>query len=182
MTNNSYLKDKEKENGNWVGGLVLISIGLLAFAGRMVDSQWLGLLIVPLIGMIFLVAGVLNREEGFLIPGGILSGVGLGIFLISGPFESMWPGDAEGGVFMLSFAAGWVLIVLMTAVFTDKTHYWPFIPAGIMALIGGGILFGGMFMNVLSFIGQAWPIGLIAVGVYILVQSNRQTELAETVE
>ena len=103
-----------------------------------------------------------------MIPGGILSGIGWGAVLVTGPFADT--GDVEGGVFMLTFAAGWALITVLTAVFTNQTHWWPLIPGGIMALIGGGILFGGVFMQGLTLLGQIWPVFLILLGLFVLFQ------------
>jgi hypothetical protein len=42
-----------------------------------------------------------------------------------------------------------------------------------MAIIGAGILFGGIFMQGLALLGQIWPVFLILLGVYILFQGMR---------
>ncbi|MEZ4512898.1 MAG: hypothetical protein R3C62_13585 [Chloroflexota bacterium] len=162
-----------------VGGLILIGIGLLALLGQFADQIQLdfGMLIVPMIGVVLLLAGILTRNAGTIIPGGIMSGIGLGIWLITGPFSDM-PGDAEGGVFMLAFAAGWLLIVAATAVFTPKVHLWPLIPAAIMALIGGGVLYGDPFMQLLSLAGKVWPLALIAGGLLIINEARKREKTA----
>ncbi len=159
-----------------IGGILLVTFGLLALIGQFVNfGELLGLLIVPGIGLIFLVAGIVARQPGFLIPGGILSGIGAGVLLIEGPFAHV-NGDAEGGIFLLAFAAGWALITVTTAVFTKQTHWWPLIPGGILALIGGGILTGGLMQNVLEIVGKIWPIFLILGGAYVLYQGSRQNQ------
>lgn len=163
------MKEKKSE---LVGGILLIGFGLLALLGQFVDiSDWMGLMILPAIGGVFLLAGIFSRNAGFIIPGGILSGIGLGAFLNEGPLHGLG-GDAGGAVFLLSFACGWALITILTAVFTDKTQWWPLIPGGIMALIGGGLLFGGVFFNTLNLFGKIWPLFLILGGIYILYQSR----------
>ena len=43
-----------------------------------------------------------------------------------------------------------------------------------MALIATGILFGGFFWSLLAFIGKAWPIALIVVGVYLLLRAKKE--------
>ncbi len=169
-------KQVEKKRDGLVGGLILVTIGLIALAAQFIDLDGfpnLGLLIVPTIGILLLLWGVFTRDAGPIIPGGIMSGIGLGIVLIAGPFELV-SGQNEGGVFMLSFALGWLLITVLTAVFTSKTHWWALIPATIMGLIGGAILVGGVFETVLSFFGKLWPIALIALGVSVLLQSIRK--------
>ncbi|MBE2201797.1 MAG: hypothetical protein IAE79_24515 [Anaerolinea sp.] len=168
-----------KENKNErIGGILLISLGLLALLGQFVDlSPWMGLLVLPTIGGIFLLAGIFSRNIGFLIPGGILSGIGLGAFLIEGPLSHL-EGDADGAIFMLSFAFGWALITILSALFTKQTQWWPLIPGSIMALIGGGILIGGVFFSALELLGKIWPLFLILGGAYILFKGYRSSEVA----
>lgn len=163
---------KSKKN-ELVGGILLVSFGLLALLGQFINlSPWMGLLVLPIIGGIFLLAGIIARNVGFMIPGGILSGIGLGAFLIEGPLNNL-KGDAEGAVFMLSFACGWALITILSALFTKKTQWWPLIPGGIMAFIGGGLLFGGAFISTLTLLGKVWPVFLIASGVYVIFKGYR---------
>ncbi|NJN16590.1 MAG: hypothetical protein HC822_10105 [Oscillochloris sp.] len=72
---------------------------------------------LAILALIFLVTGAMNRSAGLLIPGGILGGIALGAGLIEGPFAGV--GDPlSGGIFLLSFAAGWVLITVMSLIFT----------------------------------------------------------------
>ncbi len=159
-----------------IGGILLVLFGLLALSGQFVNfGELVGLLIVPGIGLIFLIAGIVARQPGFLIPGGILSGIGAGILLIEGPFAHV-KGDAEGGIFLLAFAAGWVLITVTTAVFSKQTHWWPLIPGSILALIGGGLLTGGLMQGVLEIVGKIWPIFLILGGIYILYRGSQQNK------
>lgn len=161
------------------GGLILIGVGLLALLGQFFDWAHVdfGLLIVPVIGVALLLVGIVTRNPGPMIPGGIMSGIGLGIFLVTGPFSDM-PGDTEGGVFMLAFAAGWLLIVVATAVFTPQTHFWPLIPAAIMALIGSGVLYGDPFLQILALAGKLWPLALIVGGVLIINEARKREKTA----
>lgn len=168
-------KQVEKKRDGLVGGIILVVIGLIALVGQFVDLDGfpnLGLFIVPAIGVIFLLWGIISREAGSIIPGGIMSGIGLGIVLIAGPFE-IASGENEGGIFMLSFALGWVLITVLTAVFTEETHWWALIPGAIMGLIGGTVLVGGVFETILSLLGDLWPLALIVIGGWILIQAMR---------
>jgi hypothetical protein len=165
----------EKKRDGLVGGIILVIIGLIAFVGQVVDLDAfpnLGLFIVPAIGAILLMWGVFTRDAGPIIPGGIMSGIGLGILLVAEPFELVSP-ENEGGFFMLSFALGWVLITVLTAVFTEETHWWALIPAAIMGLIGGTVLVGGFFETALTLLGKFWPVALIVLGASILLQAVR---------
>ena len=158
------------------GGLILVAIGLIALVGQFVTvslpGNW-GLLIVPGLGALFLVWGILTRNAGLVIPGGILSGVGWGIYAIVTPF-SIWQGDNEGGVFLIFLGLGFGLITLITAVFTEETHWWALIPGGIIAFVGIAILFGGALLSVVAFLGKLWPVVLILLGISILVNANRE--------
>jgi len=158
----------------WLAGIALIAIGLLVLVVQFAESETLGLLLLPGLGLIFLIWGSLARSVGLLIPGGVLSGIGLGVYLMAGPLSGL-EGEAEGAVFLLSFAAGWGLITLLSALICRETHWWPLIPGGIMALIGGALLAGGVGLTILDWIGKLWPLILISLGAYLLVQRHRST-------
>lgn len=166
----------KNKRSDFIGGILLISFGLLALVTQFVNlSETMGLLILPLIAVAFLAAGIVTRHPGFIIPGGIIGGIGAGAFLIAGPFKSV-SGDDQGAIFLLSFAAGWALITVLTAVFSKETHWWPLIPGGIMALIGGSILLGGVFNQTLTLLGKIWPLFLILGGAYILFNSRQHNQ------
>lgn len=155
----------------WVIGAVLIAVGLVSLAAQFIDLEGLsiGLLVVPTLGLIFLLAGILTHEGGWLIPGGILTGIGAGIYLIGGPYENM-EGTLPPGIFLLTFAAGWGLITLLSAIFTRETLWWPLIPGGILAAIGAALAAGGAALQALEFVGRFWPLALIGFGIYLLLK------------
>lgn len=166
----------EMQKKDFKGGLILITIGLLALAFQFLPIQIgenMGLLIVPGLGALFLVWGILTHTDGLMIPGGILSGVGWGIYAIAGPF-SIWQGDSEGGVFLIFLGLGFGLITLVTAVFGKRTHGWALIPGGIITFVGVAVLFGGALLSVLAFAGKLWPLALILIGISVLVKGNKE--------
>ena len=158
----------ERRNA-FVGGVVLVAIGLLVLVAQNVKTESLGLLFLPALGGIFLIAGIIGRQVGFLIPGGILIGIGVGAILEQTAMAA-GNGTVQGGAFLLGFAGGWFLITVLSKIFTSKTQWWPLIPGVIMALIGGGLLLGGAALNVLEFAGRWWPLILVAVGLVIIVR------------
>ncbi len=174
----------EIQKKDFKGGLILIAIGLLALALQFWPievSYNIGLLIVPGLGALFLVWGILTHSDGLMIPGGILSGVGWGIYAIAGPF-SIWPVENEGGGFLLCLGLGFGLITLTTAVFGEETHWWALIPGGIISFIGASVLFGGILLAALAFVGKAWPLALIILGLSILVRvraDKKEQEMAQ---
>jgi hypothetical protein len=158
---------RRSDSGRTVGGIVLVVVGLLALASQLIPSNTIGMYVLPALGVVFLVWGAVIRRIGPLIPGGILLGIGAGALLSEGPFRSM--GDQEqGGAFLLVFAAGWVVITLASALFTDRTRLWPLIVAAILAVFGLGALVAGPAFETIASSGWLWSVVLIAVGLYLL--------------
>ncbi len=162
---------RPKRPSRWISGLGLILIGSLVLIEQYVESRWLGFLFLLAIGGMFLLWGSMLRSIGLLIPGGMLNGLGLGVAL-EGWLLGNLGGEAEGGVFLLTLALGWVLVFLLSARFTDETHWWPLIPGGLMAAIGGALLAGRPAREALDFVGnsfsRALPLALIALGLYFV--------------
>ena len=152
-----------------VGGALLVAIGVLVLLAQNIKVESLGLLFLPALGGLFLVAGIVGRQVGFIIPGGILTGIGLGVIFTQNPQIAVTD-TAQGGVFFLGFALGWLLITVLSKLFTSETQWWALIPGAIMALIGGGLMLGGAALNVLEFAGRWWPLILVALGLVIIVR------------
>lgn len=163
---------KKESRGALVGGLILIFVGMAVLANQALDIDggiW-GSFIVLALGGIFLLAGMVTREFGFFVPGGILTGIGSGIALVGGPWQNTFAPD-NGGAFLLAFAGGWFLITLMGLLFTRQFHWWPLIPGSIIGFIGLSLTFGGVLGTALAWLGTLWPLALIAGGLIILVRA-----------
>lgn len=72
-------------------------------------------------------------------------------------------------ILLLSFAGGWLLMSLLSLLTSDGFQSWPLIPAVIMSLIGAAFLMGEKALKALSYVGQAWPLVLIVIGLYIIL-------------
>lgn len=168
MNGESSVSTKNQPRSNrWVSGIALILLGLVFLAGQFFDLPDFGQLFLPALGLVFLVWGIVTRTGGLLIPGGILTGIGTGIYLMSAlPLE----GAAHAGVFLLSFGGGFALITLLSLLFTPDKHWWALWPGGTLALIGTAMLVGGAALDALEFAGTYWPVLLIAVGGYLLLK------------
>ncbi|MHB1413783.1 MAG: hypothetical protein ACYC1C_00895 [Chloroflexota bacterium] len=158
----------EAKRRDWVAGLVLVAIGVLLLVGQYVSNDAVGLAILPTLAVVFLAWGVAVRKEGLFVPGGILLGLGLGAILVDGTLGPLSE-QAQGGVFLLAFALGWGVVTVFTALFGKRVHWWPLIPGGVIAAVGGAMLAGEMGMQALVVAGQAWPLALIVAGLYLLV-------------
>lgn len=149
-------------DGSWVGGAILIGIGLAFLAGQLIPNA--GNFIVLAIGLTFLAAFAVTREYGFLVPGGIVSGVGAGVVI-----ASEMPGAEGGALFMLAIGSGFIAIWVIGLVFhVPENHPWPLIPGLIMGGIGAASLAGTRYAEV----GRlGWPIALIALGAALLLRA-----------
>jgi hypothetical protein len=155
----------DRRNSGVVGGAILISIGLFALLSQFFQIN-LGEYFLLFLAFIFLLAGVLGQRYGLLIPGGILAGIGAGAALVQGPFAHV-SDPARGGVFMLAFACGWLLITLASFL-TGRVMLWPLIPGAFIGLFGLALTAGQAGLGILNVVGQGWPIILIALGVYLV--------------
>ncbi len=166
---------ERKSRGSLIGGLILLFAGILALIGQFVPDamgEIFGTFLLLGLGVVFLAIGMVTREAGWFIPGGILTGLGAGVGLLVSPLAARLSGD-EGGWFLLAFAAGWFLIPIFTAIFAEETHWWAIIPGGIIGLVGLAVLFGGVFMNTLEWVGKLWPLALIIAGGLLLWKVRR---------
>lgn len=151
-----------------VAGVVLLAIGLMALGGQFIRGELLGMIFLPALSAIFIVAGLVTRNAGTIIPGGILGGIGLGAYLVQVPFAGVGE-QAQGGVFLLAFAAGWAAITVLTLLIGKGVHLWPLVPAAVLALVGSALLMGGTALTVLTWVGRGWPIVLIGLGLYMIL-------------
>jgi hypothetical protein len=163
-----------ERNRGWIVGAFLIVIGILSLVGQFAKDGWLALLFLPALALTFLIWGAVSREAGFVIPAGILGGVSLGTIL-----ERATPGltgQETGAVFVLALAAGFAVITPLTAIVAGRAHWWALLVAGILGLVGGALLAGGVAMEALKVAGQAWPLILIGLGVYIIFKRRESAE------
>lgn len=120
------------------------------------------------IGFVFLLWGTKKREIGLLIPGLIVSTIGTGVF-----FAWNDPNDSNGlqqtGTMLVWFALGWILITVISKIFSRKFTWWPLIPGGVLAMVGAGLYIGGNPDNALGFFQNTGSIGLIMFGVYLIL-------------
>jgi F0F1-type ATP synthase assembly protein I len=150
-----------------IAGVVLIVFGMLMLLAPFTNSSILGLSILPILGVLFIVWGLLARLPGPMIPGGILTGLGLGILLSQYAFSSS-TGETQGGIVLLGLGIGFLLIIPLAWIVSPVRHWWALIPGGILTFIGIALLIGGPALTVASILGRLWPIIPIAVGMFLI--------------
>ena len=114
----------------WIGGLILIAIGAVMLATYVVPD--IGLYVVLGLGLVFVVAFAITRAYAFLVPAGILTGLGVGVSLTPYVTQGMMTGALIVGSLAIGFAAIGVVAYLMHL---EEAHPWPFIPAAILGVV-----------------------------------------------
>jgi hypothetical protein len=140
---------KNNPNGNgrrsfsMIVGVILIGIGTLFMLGQYLNTKWLYLSIVPLIGLVMIGSGIAYRKLGFLIPGSLLFGLGIGIlFYFDQRYDDLI--QIRVGFILLGFSFGWVLIALLSKLFLSRMAWWALIPATLIAALSICFLFTPM--------------------------------------
>ncbi len=154
-----------------VMGFSLIIFGLLLMVGSTTGLvRLMGLVFLLGLGLMLLLWGVLARTQGPMIPGALLTGVSIGALLTQ---EVYGLRNVEtAGVHALCIAGGFLLITLLTGVFSGPTLWWPLIPGGLLLLGGLNLLLeDAVFLN----IGDFLPLVLIAGGAYLLLRFQRSS-------
>ena len=160
-------KRTPRTSGANVGAALLIVIGVTALVANVLGDK-IGGDVVPLgIGVAFLVAYALTRHYGFLVAGGILTGVGGGVLAAS------LAGASDSGVYVvLAGGLGFVLVYAVDASTTGiAARWWPLIPGGAMLLVAGGMATRNE--GVMRQIGIWSPLVLVLIGVWILIARSR---------
>ena len=150
---------RSNERDRTILALILIGGGVLFLLGQLPFFPGFGDLILLLIGGVLMYAYFTTKPGyriGFLIPGAILLGLGVGELIESFPFPRLWSGDITTITLGLGFCLIW---------FFERKHWWALIPGGILVLSG---------LSSLAFFGSLWPLALIALGVYLLYNQSRR--------
>ena len=158
-----------KRNAWWcmlVGGI----IGSLALCFAISDLRvvdFFGYLLAGT-GIFLLLWGLFAHIFGLIIPGCILSGVGIGLYQAWGASADL-NALARTGIMLVIFALGWGMITVFSRPIVQQFVWWPLIPGGVLAITGYGLYIGGAPNSAINFIGNTGSIGLILLGLYLLL-------------
>lgn len=156
----------DSHRGRKVAAGILLTIAFVALlkpdVPLVLDKRWL----LPLMGAGFIVWAALARNPGLLVPGGILTGVGVGTLLRA---------EYGNAAFLFSMAGGFLLISALSLIMfgRKKSHWWTVFPAGGLAFAGLMQVAGPDLRGWFRAIGPAWPYVLIAVAVWLLAGKPR---------
>jgi hypothetical protein len=79
---------------------------------------------------------------------------------------------AVTGAVLLGFAVGWWLLWLLTRR-TEQPQRWALVPAVVMAAVGAALLLFSPISRVLDLLGWVWPLALLALVAWMIIQSRR---------
>lgn len=167
-----------KQRNGLVGGTVLILLGLFLFATQFLQFENSGLIILGGLSILFLLWGILARAPGFLIPGGILGGLAIGIALSQLPAIKS-SSEHEGAVILMGLGAGFISIPLLTYLVVQRWSVWGIFVGALFVLIGGALWIGGAALNLLNLLSQAWPLVLVLIGASILWRVWRRSAMPD---
>lgn len=143
-----------------VFAIILITVGIGALAAQSMPE--VGGLVVTLIGLALLAIFAFLRHYALLVPGGIMTGLGVGIIAAE---QLTLADEAQGGVIVLGLGLGFLSIWVIGALAHVEEHRpWPLIPGGILSVIGAALIVGGTAGDLI----QYWPVILIAIGLVVL--------------
>ena len=147
--------NKRKDSQIVIGAvLILLAIGIIAlqFVGGLSEA-----VLFFVLGAVFIAGYLYIRTYWMLIPGCILTGLGLGT-VGEGLFTSF------DEIFLVGLGVGFIAIYVIQFIFEGRAFWWPLIPGAVLILIG----LVESFENLGRFLALAWPALLVLVGLIIL--------------
>lgn len=140
-------------------GLILIALGVALLIALTTDVG--GESVIGFLGLAFLVAYATSRAYGYLVPGGILTGLGAGLVIesLGGPSASV----------LLGLGGGFLAIALIHRLVgtAGSGWWWPLIPGGVLTVVGASNLPGTPNLG-----RYLIPIALIAIGGLLLFRRS----------
>ena len=136
-------------------GLTLILVGLGLFLLQRYQGLG-GSVVLLVLGSAFLLGYFLRRVYGFLVPAGVLLGLGAGQMLEASPrFDQPT---------LLGLGCGFVAIYLISLLYERRNIWWPLIPGGILILIALEST-----RDAAEFLFENWPLILVVIGILVLI-------------
>ncbi len=142
---------------------MIAGIALLAFIGSIIEHDF-GTLILVGFGMIFLVWGIIASRTEPLLPGGLLSIVGVTLLLSPQVFAN----QGSAGIITLALGIGFLIIFPLATEISRHEWGWAIMPKGFLTVTGIALMISGVILDMLDMVVHVWPILFIIVGAYLL--------------
>lgn len=158
----SSLQNNPTLSSRRVIGAALMGGGLLLLLEAFLKTGWLSLLALPLTAAGLLWQGILNRRLAGILSGSLLGGLGTGLLLGYGKlFILAWP--EKLAMLLAGFAAGWLVILLLSRLRLKRYLWWTLPPGGITASLA--LCFAFSELRPVDFVGYV----LAGTGVSLLL-------------
>jgi pimeloyl-ACP methyl ester carboxylesterase len=112
--------------------------------------------------------GHIGRLTAVTMAIGSLSALVLTLVVFGGETEPVIT-----GVTLLTFATTWATYAALSARRTDQPQPWAWLPAIVMAVLGGAVLVARPSADAMGTAGWVWPIGLVALATWMIARSRR---------
>lgn len=159
-----------RNSGAYVGAVLLIVIGLAALVANLGGDKYVYQAIPLVMGVAFFVAYASTRRYGFLVPAGILSGLGAGLLassIFNATDQQVAPYIVDGlGLGFLSIFAIDLLVTRTAA------RWWPLVPGGVLVVIGSSATLSRQ--QVTDQVGIWVAVLLIVLGIGMLFTRTRR--------
>ena len=148
-------------------GMVLIGSGLVYILDNWLQTGWLTLLVLPLLGALGLFYGVRVKRLTLAIPGALVSGLGWGGFFL---LDRLIPisDTFRGGLLLVCVGVGFVGILAATIYSQKEYAFWALVPGFLLISAGFPLLFNKItiFAFVLS-MGTGLGLSLLLWGIFL---------------
>ena len=114
-----------------------------------------------------------RRRPAVVVAGSLLAGLASAVALVVGPLAGSREAVITGGL-LLGFAAGWALLAVMSARFTERPQRWAAVPAAAMGIAGGGLIALAPDAGTLGALGWVWPPLLLVLVTWTIVHARRR--------
>jgi hypothetical protein len=158
-------------SGGLTAGVLLVAIGGVLLATRLSSIESAPAWLMGL-GLAFALLAVLRRTYGALVAGCVMIGLGAGMLLgdeaVAGLPKNAWS--------LLGLGLGFLGLYLVDLILRLRRHWWPLVPGVVLVAMGGARLVSRVQLvppAVEAFVRLWWPVGLVAVGAWLLVRSLR---------
>lgn len=155
-----------KSRGQLFFGLLLAASGAALLLVRMRVVVWAPAVFLAL-GTALSLFGVFVRRLASLVPGCVLLGLGLGMFLGEGNYHGAtmvkWP--------LVGLGVGFVLIFLLALILGLNRQLWALVVGLILLAVAAfPNLKGWLGPDVVIAVRTFWPVLLVVIGLYLVVR------------
>jgi peptidoglycan/LPS O-acetylase OafA/YrhL len=115
------------------------------------------------------IAASARGHIGRVVAGSLIGGLAAAVFVVAVPFAAGTETVITGSV-LLTFAAAWFALAMLSQRWTDQPQRWAFVPAAFMAIAGAVILAVAPTGNEL---GWVWPPVVMTLVVWMVVRARQ---------